>query len=119
MNDLIKAASKLPPMSEVRVGVVMQNIGLRESVRQALVEIEPGQSDTYYASGLDVLMAAFARGRPLVGAREADLEKTIKNIVAVGYGGGTPAHRMIKMLDIAEKAELALREQTQVGGIPA
>ena len=46
-----------------------------------------------------------------------DLEKTIKNIVAVGYGGGTPAHRMLKMLDIAEKAELALSER--VGGIPA
>lgn len=45
------------------------------------------------------------------------LEKTLKNIIAVGYGGGTPAHRMLKMLDIAEKAEQAFSER--VGGIPA
>jgi len=50
--------------------------------------------------------------------RAKDLEKTLKNIIAVGYGSGTPASRMIKMLDIAEKTEQALRDG-QVGGIPA
>jgi hypothetical protein len=50
--------------------------------------------------------------------RATYLEKTLKNIIAVGYASSSPATRMIKMLDIAEKAEQALRDG-QVGGIPA
>lgn len=54
-------------------------------------------------------------------SRVADLEKTLRNIVAIGDRMATPASRLVAILDVAEKALHAddWSTKTQVGGIPA
>ena len=53
---------------------------------------------------------------PTAEACLAELEKALKTIIAVGYAQTSPAARMIRMLDIAEKAEQWLYDHQKPKG---